>query len=50
LLFVGGVMNMIWIAILAMFVLVEKLFPGGRWIGTGTGLVLCLWAVATVLV
>lgn len=50
LLFVGGVMNMIWIAILAMFVLVEKLSPSGRWIGVATGLVLCMWAVATVLV
>lgn len=50
LLFIGGVMNMIWIAILAMFVLVEKLFPGGRRIGMTTGLVLCMWAVATVLV
>jgi predicted metal-binding membrane protein len=50
LLFVGGVMNVIWIAVLAVLVLVEKLFPGGRWIGMATGLVLCLWAVVTVLV
>lgn len=50
LLFVGGVMNVIWIAILAVLVVVEKLFPGGRWIGVATGLVLCLWAVATTLV
>lgn len=50
LLFIGGVMNIVWIAILALFVLVEKLLPGGRSIGKISGLVLCLWAVATVLV
>lgn len=50
LLFVGGVMNMIWIAILAVLVLAEKLSPGGRWIGLATGMLLCLWAVSTVLV
>lgn len=50
LLFIGGVMNIVWIAALALFVLVEKLLPGGRWIGKISGLVLCLWAVATVLV
>lgn len=50
LLFVGGVMNVVWIAILALFVLTEKLLTDGRWIGKISGLVLCLWAVATVLV
>lgn len=32
LLFVGGVMNLLWIAALAALVLAEKVFPGGRWI------------------
>lgn len=50
LLFIGGAMNLVWIAILTMFVLVEKLFPGGRRTGKGLGLVLCLWAVAIVLI
>ena len=30
LLFVGGVMNSLWIAMLALFVLLEKLVPSGR--------------------
>jgi predicted metal-binding membrane protein len=29
LLFLGGVMNLIWIAAIALFVLIEKLLPGG---------------------
>ena len=32
LLFVGGVMNLIWVAIIAAWVLAEKLFPAGQWI------------------
>lgn len=48
LLFVGGVMNMAWIASLALFVLVEKLAPAGNWIGRGAGLVLLGWGLATL--
>lgn len=48
LLFVGGVMNMLWVAGLALFVLVEKLAPAGHWIGRGAGLVLLVWGVATL--
>jgi hypothetical protein len=32
LLFVGGVMNVLWIALLAFLILLEKLFRFGRWI------------------
>ncbi len=39
LLFVGGVMNLLWIALLALFVLVEKLLPG-IWLARVTALVL----------
>lgn len=41
LLFVGGVMNLLWIAGLALFVLVEKTVLGGQWLGrvAGTGLI-----------
>lgn len=50
LLFVGGVMNLVWIAALTGIVLLEKMLPygvaAGRWLG---GLLL-LWAVATLLV
>jgi len=37
LLFVGGVMNVLWIAALTIFVLVEKLIPAGRVISRLTG-------------
>ena len=40
LLFVGGVMNLIWIAGLSIFVLVEKLLPQGRRIGYLMGVAL----------
>lgn len=48
LLFVGGIMNLVWIAGLTMFVLLEKLAPNPRPISIGFG-VLCLVAAAYVL-
>jgi predicted metal-binding membrane protein len=39
LLLVGGVMNLLWIAGLAAFVLIEKLVPGGRWMSRAAGVV-----------
>ncbi|WP_316201514.1 MULTISPECIES: DUF2182 domain-containing protein [unclassified Bradyrhizobium] len=39
LLFVGGVMNVLWIALLALLVLLEKLTPVGRWIARAAGIV-----------
>lgn len=48
LLFVGGVMNLVWIAALAAYVLVEKLSPAGHWVGRATGLLLIGWGVATL--
>lgn len=49
LLFVGGVMNLAWIAGIAAYVLVEKLAPAGHWIGRGAGVLLVVWGVATLL-
>jgi predicted metal-binding membrane protein len=50
LLFVGGVMNLIWIAALAILVLIEKLeLPGFR-TGQLSAALLILWAIATLLV
>jgi predicted metal-binding membrane protein len=40
LLFTAGVMNLLWVALIAGFVLVEKLLPGGRLFGRITGAVL----------
>ncbi|MDX2277196.1 MAG: DUF2182 domain-containing protein [Hyphomonadaceae bacterium] len=37
LLFVGGVMNLLWVAALAILVLAEKVLPGGRWIARIAG-------------
>ena len=39
LLYVGGVMNLLWIAGLMVFVLLEKLIPGGRYLPRAAGVV-----------
>jgi predicted metal-binding membrane protein len=43
LLFVGGVMNLAWIALLALLVAGEKLLPGGRRLGQAAGLAFIGW-------
>jgi predicted metal-binding membrane protein len=48
LLFVGGIMNVLWIALLALLVLLEKVTPFGRWIARIAG-VACLAAGAWML-
>jgi len=40
LLFVGGVMNLLWIAGLALFVLLEKVLPRGDLLGRTSGVLL----------
>lgn len=50
LLFVGGIMNVLWIAVLAIFVLLEKVVPHGLWLARATGIVLLAWAAATLAV
>jgi predicted metal-binding membrane protein len=50
LLFVGGIMNVLWIGILALFVILEKIVPQGprlAWIG---GLFLLAWGAVTLVV
>ena len=42
-LFVVGVMNLLWVALLAAFVLMEKILPHGDWFGRAAGLVLIGW-------
>jgi predicted metal-binding membrane protein len=37
LLFFGGIMNLFWIAGLAIYVLLEKIVPQGHWLGRGVG-------------
>ncbi|MEO8326403.1 MAG: DUF2182 domain-containing protein [Nitrospirota bacterium] len=46
LLFVGGVMNVLWIAVITVFVFLEKVLPHGIWSGglgwvAGIGLIVC---------
>ena len=43
LLFVLGIMNLLWIAALAAFVLLEKAAPGGQYIGMAAGILLIIW-------
>jgi predicted metal-binding membrane protein len=50
LLFVGGVMNLIWIAALSILVLIEKVLLLGQWVGRGAGVALIGWGVATLVV
>ena len=45
LLFVGGLMNMLWIAGLALLVLIEKLFPLGPRVSQLTGAALVAWGL-----
>lgn len=40
LLFFGGVMNLYWIAGIALFVLFEKTVPGGHWLSYAAGVAL----------
>jgi predicted metal-binding membrane protein len=42
-LFVSGIMNLIWIAILSVLVLAEKLLPRGLWLGRLAGAGLVAW-------
>jgi predicted metal-binding membrane protein len=45
LLFVGGVMNLAWVAALTLLVAAEKLLPGGKWIARIAGVALIGWGV-----
>jgi predicted metal-binding membrane protein len=43
LLFVLGVMNLPWVAVLTVVVLAEKVLPGGMWLGRILGGLLVIW-------
>ena len=45
LLFVAGVMNLLWVAVIAGLVLLEKVARAGPWIGRVAGLTLTGWGV-----
>lgn len=48
LLFVGGVMNLAWVAGIALYVLIEKVAPQGRGLSRAAGALLILWGVAVL--
>jgi predicted metal-binding membrane protein len=43
LLFVLGVMNLPWVAVLTIVVLAEKVLPGGMWLSRILGVFLVMW-------
>jgi predicted metal-binding membrane protein len=45
LLFVAGVMNLLWVAVLTVFVLLEKVAPRGEWIARAAGGILVVWGM-----
>jgi predicted metal-binding membrane protein len=45
LLFVTGVMNLLWMAIITVFVLLEKIVPAGYWVSRIAGLLLIAWGI-----
>lgn len=49
LLFVGGVMNLAWVAIIAGFVLLEKVLPAGQGMGRLTGAALMAWGAWLII-
>jgi predicted metal-binding membrane protein len=50
LLFVSGVMNLIWVAVIAVFIWIEKVAPRGPWLGYGVGVLLVGWGLWTLYV
>ena len=46
LLFVGGVMNLLWVASLTLLVAAEKLIPGGLWLARIAGITMIIWGAA----
>ena len=48
LLFMGGIMNVLWISVLAIIVLLEKLIPQGPWFARIMGMALIAWGAATL--
>lgn len=49
LLFVGGVMNLLWVALISAYVLLEKIIPRADWLSRGTGVLLFAWGLAVLL-
>ena len=50
LLFVSGIMNLLWIALISFFVLVEKVMPGAKWISYVAGIALITYGIISLAV
>jgi len=48
-LFVTGVMNLLWIAILSALILAEKLLPQGRLLSRFAGIAILIWGAILLL-
>jgi predicted metal-binding membrane protein len=48
LLFIGGIMNLMWIALIAAFVFAEKVLPRGEWLSYAAGAALMGWGAWTL--
>ena len=48
LMFVAGVMNLLWMATVAAYMLAEKVVPAGHWVGRIIGLGLVAWGIWTL--
>ena len=49
LLFVAGVMNLLWVATIAGFVLLEKVIPSGEWVSKIAGIVMIVWGLGMIV-
>jgi predicted metal-binding membrane protein len=49
LLFVTGVMNLVWIALISVFLLAEKVVPAGQFVARASGIVLIVTALWMLL-
>jgi len=49
LLFVGGVMNLVWVGAIALLIVVEKTMPRGDWISRLCGLLLIVWGARSLV-
>jgi predicted metal-binding membrane protein len=48
LLFVSGIMNLLWIALISFFVLIEKIMPGTKWISYVAGIGLIIYGIISL--
>ena len=49
LLFVGGVMNLLWVALIAAVVLIEKVMPNGVWLARAGGIAMIGYSVLLIV-